>query len=164
MLYRYQYQGETYSVRLQTQADGSLLATIGDEIYHLNATRLSDGTFLLDLDGIRHTLHTAKTGDARYVQWQGQQYALIVDSGRRRAKRGAGARGDLTAEMPGQVLDVRVAVGDVVSAGQVLAVLEAMKMEIRISAPYDGGVTRVLVQTGDIVERGQVLVEVNAAE
>ncbi|MCB9457792.1 MAG: biotin/lipoyl-binding protein [Anaerolineaceae bacterium] len=62
--------------------------------------------------------------------------------------------------MPGQVVNVLVAVGDSVTRGQTLVVLEAMKMEIRVAAPGDGTVRRLLVAQGDVVERGQLLLEV----
>jgi biotin carboxyl carrier protein len=65
--------------------------------------------------------------------------------------------------MPGKVLDVRVGVGDTVSAGQVLLILEAMKMEHRITAPTDGTVTAVSVAAGDQLERGAALLHVEEA-
>ena len=61
--------------------------------------------------------------------------------------------------MPGQVREVFVRAGDAVKSGQTLLLLEAMKMEIRVSAPADGRVKRLLVQAGDVVDRGQRLVE-----
>jgi biotin carboxyl carrier protein len=61
--------------------------------------------------------------------------------------------------MPGQVRAVLVAAGDAVKAGQTLVVMEAMKMEIRANAPFDGIVAGVRVQVGDVVERDAALVE-----
>ena len=62
--------------------------------------------------------------------------------------------------MPGQVRSVAVGVGDVVKKGQTLAVIEAMKMEIRIQALKDGVVSALLVQVGQTVEREQILIEI----
>ena len=61
--------------------------------------------------------------------------------------------------MPGQVVSVDVQAGDTVAKGQTLVILEAMKMEVRVQAPYAGRIRRVNVQTGQVVERGQQLVE-----
>jgi propionyl-CoA carboxylase alpha chain len=60
--------------------------------------------------------------------------------------------------LPGTIVSVQVAVGDAVRAGQVLLVLEAMKMEHRIVAPVDAVVSEVLVRAGDRVDAGDVLV------
>lgn len=59
--------------------------------------------------------------------------------------------------MPGTILDVKVKVGDAVKKGQVLMILEAMKMENEIMAGCDGTVTSVNVQNGQSVENGTPL-------
>ncbi len=73
----------------------------------------------------------------------------------------AGASGDgrVTAPMPGKVIDVRVTAGEHVESHQPLVVLEAMKMEQVVSAPYGGGVRSVDVSVGDQVTTGALLVE-----
>lgn len=60
--------------------------------------------------------------------------------------------------MPGTILDVKVKAGDAVKAGQVLCVLEAMKMENEIPAPRDGKVAGVAVAKGASVNAGDILV------
>ncbi|MEX2546174.1 MAG: biotin/lipoyl-containing protein, partial [Chloroflexota bacterium] len=65
----------------------------------------------------------------------------------------------VTAPMPGTVLQVRVSEGEEVEAGQVLVLLEAMKMENAVPAPGPGVVSRVLVEAGQQVRRGETLVE-----
>ncbi len=69
-----------------------------------------------------------------------------------------GAGEAVTAPMPGTILKVNVSNGQAVKAGQVLIVLEAMKMENEILAPKDGTVTQVAVQKGSNVDTGAPLV------
>ena len=69
-----------------------------------------------------------------------------------------GAGNCITAPMPGNILRVDVAVGDKVSEGQVLVILEAMKMENEITAPCGGTVTQVLTSKGSTVDTGAPLV------
>ena len=68
--------------------------------------------------------------------------------------------GGLVAPMPGSVIELRCAVGDTVDAGQVLVVLEAMKMEHHITAPFAGTVTELPIAVGDQVENGALLLTI----
>lgn len=68
-----------------------------------------------------------------------------------------GARGEMTAPMPGTILTVMVAPGERVAFGQVLLTLEAMKMKNAIKSPQEGVVAEILVQPGQIVGHGDVL-------
>ncbi len=63
----------------------------------------------------------------------------------------------ITAPMPGNILSVNVANGDTVKSGQVLMILEAMKMENEIMAPHDGVVQSVHAAKGSAVESGTLL-------
>ena len=69
-----------------------------------------------------------------------------------------GAGEAVTAPMPGNILKVNVNVGDKVKEGQVLVVLEAMKMENEIMAPKDATITQVVVSKGSTVDTGAPLV------
>ena len=75
----------------------------------------------------------------------------------------AGAAGAVavTAPMPGKILGVKASAGQAVKRGQVLLILEAMKMENEIVAPQDGTVASVNVAVGDMVEPGAVLATLN---
>ena len=69
-----------------------------------------------------------------------------------------GAGEPVNAPMPGNILKVNVSQGQAVKSGDVLCVLEAMKMENEIMAPKDGTVTQVLVSKGSTVDTGAPLV------
>jgi 3-methylcrotonyl-CoA carboxylase alpha subunit len=158
MQYQYDYNGQIYTIRLERRPDGSQIAHINGEAEPFSA-RPQEGGWHLTFADHTATAHTATTGDQRFVQIEGQAYALTTVTSTSQRRRSAAASGDLTAQMPGQIRDVRVQEGDAVEAGQTLVVMEAMKMEMRITAPRAARVKRVLVQAGAIVERGAVLVE-----
>ena len=63
----------------------------------------------------------------------------------------------VTAPLPGNVLSINVAVGDAVKAGQLLVIIEAMKMENEVLAPADGTVKQIIVGKGSVVATGDVL-------
>lgn len=66
--------------------------------------------------------------------------------------------GTVVAQMPGTIVDIDVNVGDKVTRGQKLLVLEAMKMENEIVAPQDGTISEISVTAGALVNAGDVLV------
>lgn len=68
--------------------------------------------------------------------------------------------GDVVAPMPGTVLKLKVTVGDAVKKGQVLLILEAMKMENEIVSPADGKVAILNVEAGKAVTAGEVMVSI----
>ena len=67
----------------------------------------------------------------------------------------------IEAPMPGKILNIKVAPGQAVKYGEVVIIMEAMKMETEIVAPADGTVAQVLVQTGAMVDTGAALVSLN---
>lgn len=86
--------------------------------------------------------------------WPHRQLRLRL---RQRRPRRVGEGAKVEAPMPGTILEVKVAVGDTVKAGQPVVVLEAMKMENDIVAPVDGKVTSIVVKKGDAVNSGDVM-------
>jgi 3-methylcrotonyl-CoA carboxylase alpha subunit len=96
------------------------------------------------------------------VAWQGQPWLLMVPDPMRRGHLAAAGDADVTAPMPATVLSIDVAEGDSVTAGQRLGALEAMKMELALTAPHDGVVTHVGATTGEQVKQGHLLLTVEA--
>ncbi len=77
------------------------------------------------------------------------------------AAQGSAGAVQVAAPMPGNILDVKVKPGDSLKAGDVMMILEAMKMENEISAPQDGTIASVNVRKGDTVNSGDLLVTMN---
>jgi 3-methylcrotonyl-CoA carboxylase alpha subunit len=101
--------------------------------------------------------------DAVELRHDGRTYTL--SRGRARADAAAGAQnGRITTSMPGRVVSVHVEAGARVAAGERLVVIEAMKMEHRIVAPFDATIVAVNVAAGDQVSEGMVLLEFEPEE
>ncbi|MEU0072479.1 acetyl/propionyl/methylcrotonyl-CoA carboxylase subunit alpha [Streptomyces sp. NPDC006332] len=151
------------TVRVRTAPDGGVeLLPDGTETpLRAAASRLPgagrEAPFVLRLDGTVHTF--AALPDGTWLgrdgdSWQVRDHDPVAASLNRGAHEGADS---LTAPMPGTVTVVKVAVGDEVTAGQSLLVVEAMKMEHVISAPHAGTVAELDVVPGTTVAMDQVL-------
>lgn len=117
-------------------------------------------TVTLERNGLATTLAVTSVGDQRLVDSDDGQ--VVVTLAPRLAAPGAAQRhGSLEAPMPGSVRRLAVGVGDAVSVGQALVVLEAMKMEHVVSAPADGTVVEILVAEGTQVTTGTPLLVVD---
>ncbi len=152
--------GETHTVNLESQPDGSFVATVDGRVSHFQVKPLADGGWQITVGDQRHIVYTAIQGDQHYVYYDGETCTLTVSESQQTRRRTHTGSSDLTAQMPGQVVQVLVDEGQTVERGQTLVILEAMKMEIRVTAHTDGRVKRLLVKSGEVVERGQVLIEV----
>ncbi len=91
--------------------------------------------------------------------------AIATKAKPKAAKKGpAGAKGAITAQMTGRVISVNVKPGDKVTEGQILLIVEAMKMENEIAAPLAGTVKEVAVAAGARVSEGDLLLQIEPAE
>ncbi len=115
------------------------------------------------LEGIRigpnvFRVRAARDGKRVFVWCAGSAHEIQRSAGR--APAAGDASGDLLAPMPGRVRRVLLGEGQKVGRGDVLLILEAMKMEHAIRSPRDGTVARVLFAEGDLVDAGAVLAEI----
>jgi 3-methylcrotonyl-CoA carboxylase alpha subunit len=138
-------EGETYRVTTDS----------GDRI--VRAEFLDDRTLLLDVDGQRLRLDVLREGDAFFVAVAGQTYTFVRERALPHQQVDRIASPEIVAPMPGKVIRVFVKPGDHVAAGDTLFILEAMKMENRLTADAEGVVERVDVGDGDLVDGGQIL-------
>ena len=152
--------GEVVRLEYQSRRDGKFRVTAdGGEEMLVEAHACGEGHVDAAIDGKRLRFSVQPQGDEWFVQ--GRSGGLTVTQlPRYPDSSGEDQGGGLAAPMPGAVLSTAVAAGDVVQKGQLLLILEAMKMEHRITAPRDGTVEALHVTAGDQVENGQLLVTI----
>ncbi|SFF26957.1 Biotin-requiring enzyme [Fontimonas thermophila] len=132
-------------VDLRTGADGRAWLTLGDAHIEVVVATRGDDVFV-HLDGEAHHL----------------RYRHPLD---RLAAAAAGhAEDQIRAPMPGSIVSVAVAPGDAVTQGQVLLVMESMKMETTITAPRDGVIATVNYQPGQTFDRDALLLSLEPME
>jgi len=102
-----------------------------------------------------------RAGAEVWVKWRDETYVLDTMEAERNVSLIAGT--EIIAPMPGVVLAVHARSGQRVKRGDLVCVVEAMKMELRVEAPADGTVTKLLCAQGDHVRRGQRLAEFEPA-
>jgi acetyl-CoA/propionyl-CoA carboxylase, biotin carboxylase, biotin carboxyl carrier protein len=154
--------GEPVEVRVRGRAASAEVSVDGAPAIPARLDRGEGGRLHLVWNGVVHTFHHA--GD--WLGRDGDAWAVHTHDPVEAALRGGAAAGSdtLTAPMPGTVTVVKTAVGEEVTAGQGLVVVEAMKMEHVISAPHDGTVTQLTVSAGTTVAMDELLVVVTPHE
>src|SRR5512139_1446818 len=136
-----------------TPSGKGFTATIGNRTADVEVIRANreaspqggDGRLDLLIDGKRVTAYVSSDNAQRWVTVNGQTFVLTKPAAGARRGGHHHAAGELAAPMPGQIRAVNVSEGEVVTKGQTLLVLEAMKMEIRVQAPREGVVKKLFV-------------------
>lgn len=123
--------------------------------------------FSLIIDGKSYEAHVNPADEGWEVLLRGRFYsALVEDEREKRLRASAGSRAieggefHLKAPMPGLIVAVMVEDGMMIEKGQVLVILESMKMQNELKSPKDGTVSRIKIKPGDRVEQKSTLLTV----
>ncbi|UMP06206.1 biotin carboxylase N-terminal domain-containing protein [Amycolatopsis sp. EV170708-02-1] len=138
-------------VRVQGTPAAALVSVDGAEPVRVSARRDGDLLEVRHPTGFHRYRHAAGSGRTVWLARDGQSFAIGERERLRSSAGAAGGAGPVTSPMPGTVLVVKAAAGDVVTAGTPLVVVEAMKMEHTITAPIDGVVSELPVRAGQQV-------------
>ena len=161
-----EFQGERHTVLLTTlhgAAEPQRTLQIAGTTQALSYAPAAGGALDIRLGARRANVHVYAKGDVAHVFTAGGATQIVAIDALAHAGDTHSDVGRLTAPMPGKVVSFAVKVGDKVSKGQALAVLDAMKMEHTIAAPVDGTVAELLFAPGDQVTDGAELLRLEAA-
>ena len=123
----------------------------------MKVTPLGDGRYELVSDSGRSIAYGLRRGGETWLHVEGRVY--VIGASGTRAGRGGHDEASLSAPMPATVVAINVTPGQTVKTGDSLVVLEAMKMELSVTAPHDGRVRAVRCHVGELVQPGVALVE-----
>jgi 3-methylcrotonyl-CoA carboxylase alpha subunit len=152
--------GGTPVRRLRVRAaDGKLAVREGADSWSAGVESLPDQSLAITLDGARTEVALVGHGNHCVVTEDSVTHEIELTQPWPRRTLTAEAAGHPTSPLPGRVVALPVAVGDAVEPGQVLAVVEGMKMQVPVKAPRSGRVTRLLVAQGDMVDAEATLLE-----
>lgn len=142
--------------------------SVDGKIYEVDFESVSgQPVYSLIVNGKSHESYVAQVDDIWQVLMRGRLYPVSVEDEREKRLRAAAGGGiaetgefHLKAPMPGLVVTIPVAEGQEVTKGQVLLILESMKMQNELKSPRDGKVNRIKVKAGESVEQRQTLLSV----
>ncbi len=161
MKYIADINGTEYVIEINSDTQ----VVINGKPHDINFQALSQHTsYSLLMDGKSYETNIYQDNGNWEVCLRGRRFNIRVEDEReRRLRMAAGytsvpkGKFSLQSPMPGLVIDIPVNVGDEVKAGQVLLILESMKMQNELTAPRDGKIARIQAKVNDNVERKQTL-------
>ena len=155
-------RAETIAVRAVHLPSGRVRLDLPDGPAEIGPSRPADTDATIWIDGVKSTVRVVRHGDEVTVIAGGRSHTLQLVDPLRPQGTTADADGQLTAPMPARIISVNVEAGQVVERGAVLVVLEAMKTQMRVTAPAHGTVTAVHCTVDDQVDDGATLVSFEA--
>ncbi len=165
MKYNVQSSDDQFEVSVRRDPAGVLWVSVGDaDETPFQGRPIAQGEWRVP--GETRPIGVAVDGERVDVTIGGDPFRFAVADARRAALRAGGgaSAGEVRTPMPGAVVRLMVAVGDTVTDGQPVIVVEAMKMENEFKAQMDGVVTAIHVAPGNTLESGALLITIGEFE
>ncbi len=161
--HQFLYQDETLTVSIDLSNETSEhLVTIAETNYQVELVSQDENELVLIIDGYRQRVSVIETVENEWwVHSESGTFVLYWQSPFMSSTKQQKPEGSLVAPMPGLVVQVLVEKGQGIKQGDVLMILEAMKMEHQIIAPIDGIVAEVFFNQGDSVQQDATLLELH---
>jgi len=160
---RYTHRDEEVLTQYLKTRDGAFAYEVAGHSGEARILRSEDGWIELEIDGVQQTLSVVSQGANHWAQDPAGEVQL-VEVPRFPERERERTAGGYSAPMPGRIVSVKVSPGQKVTAGEVLVIVEAMKMEHVITCAEDGTVTEVRVVADEQVEAGHVLLVVDTGK
>ena len=156
----FEMEGEVLEIQYKRQRDGSFMTSNDNKVLiHDWQTNSID----IEIDGFRHQSNISMNDDLLLVQHpQGSKILTILP--RFKSSDSKLVKDSLVSPMPGKVIEIKIEQGQVVSRGEELVVIEAMKMNHTISADQDGAVKEIFIKVGDQLDLGESLLTLSKDE
>jgi len=163
MLINYEHENHIYNVTVERRED-QFFVTYDDVEYTVGATEIKSGQLKLKLGDRVIKAIISEGEDSKFVFIDGDIFKVkrIELTGQKKTDKKK--EGDLNSPISGTVVNIKSKEGGKIKKGDVIMVIEAMKMEYLIRAPYDGKVKKVNFKEQDQIEIGQITAELEKEE
>ncbi|MFX1533946.1 MAG: biotin/lipoyl-containing protein [Promethearchaeota archaeon] len=157
---------KTYEVEVHKESQSNFVVKVDKQTIPVTAEVVGPSRLHLNFDQHIAKCAVVKEGDKHFVFLDGEIYEFLKTTAQTQTNEAERADGEnnIRSPMPGRVIDVCVKEGEQVKANQDIVVIEAMKMETRLTAPCDAIVKSVAIKTGDQVDTDLILVELEPVE
>ena len=155
--------GNEHEIEIEEIEENYFSISFEKNKFQADVRRVGVVSFSVIIDNRSYDFDVARDGEETVVASRTGSTRLTVADASRRTARAAGKRREVSGRieiksaMPGRVVNLLVAVGDEVKAGQGIVVVEAMKMENEVKAPKAGKVVEIKVAAGQAVDKGQLM-------